>query len=500
MGKNPRQSPFAPRPKARDEEAKNARARPEHGSGAGAKDRASAGAAAGGGHVLGVGQRVECEAQSLADGGRGVARVEGMAVFLDHALPGQRVEAVIERLHRRHAEARVVNVLSRAPGQVEPFCPHFGVCGGCDFQDLEYGRQLAWKRTQVAQALERLGGIADAPVEETVPSPLTRGFRNKMEFAFFGARGALRLGLRPRGQGDEVVDILQCGLMAGDAGALLAAAREAAASSGLPAYDPATGRGFWRFLVLRRNLAGQVVALVITAANPKGEQAVRRLTDALGGACETLGGVAWGIRTKRPQLAISESLRTIWGGSRFIETCAGLACELSAESFFQTNTLAAEKLVEIVRREAALTGVETLYDCCCGAGLLGLALAREAKEVIGFEVYGPAVADARANASRLCLQNVRFVAGDLAKTLAGPGLPRPDVVLADPPRAGLDETVVARLIDLSPERIVAVSCNPATLARDIGRLSLAYRLVRVTPVDLFPHSHHVESVALLRRK
>lgn len=498
MGKNPRQSPFAPRPKNRGTETKGVR----HGqdSRANAKGRASAETAAAGGRVLGVGQRIECEAQSLADGGRGVARVEGMAVFLDHALPGQRVTAVVERLHQRHAEARVVNVLSRAPGQVEPFCPHFGVCGGCDFQDLEYERQIAWKRTQVAQALERLGGIADAPVEGTVPSPLTRGFRNKMEFAFFGARGALRLGLRPRGQGDEVVDILQCGLMAGDAGALLAAAREAAASSGLPAYDPETGRGFWRFLVLRRNLAGQVLAIVITTPSPKGEQAVRSLTDALGGVCETLGGVAWGVRTKRPQIALSESLRTIWGGSRFIETCAGLTFELSAESFFQTNTLAAEKLVEIVRREAALTGAETLYDCCCGAGLLGLSLAREARDVVGFEVYGPAVADARANAKRLGFENVHFVAGDLTKTLTSPGLPRPDAVLADPPRAGLDEAVVTRLIDLSPARIVAVSCNPATLARDIARLSLAYRLARVTPVDLFPHSHHVESVALLLRK
>ncbi|EPR39806.1 RNA methyltransferase, TrmA family [Desulfovibrio sp. X2] len=453
---------------------------------------------------LAAGQRIACAVERLAYGGRGVARVDGMAVFLDHALPGQKVEAVIERLKPRHAEARVERVLAPSADEVAPFCPHFSVCGGCDFQDLAYEAQLAAKKSFVAEALARVGNLADAPVLDTLASPRAQGFRNKMEFAFSGRGEELHLGLHPRGEGKAVFDVAECRLMDGEVGAWLAAAREAARelsrSHGLAAFDPSKNAGFWRFLVLRRNLAGEVMAVVVTSPHAEGLAAVRALADALGSACPGLVSVVHGTRRARSQVAQSEQTAVAWGRARFSETCGGVDYEFSPEAFFQTNTLAAERLFAQVASFAALTGAETLFDCCCGIGAMALALAPSAKQVVGFEVSREAVGDAGANAKRLGCRNCRFIPGDLAKTLLAPGLPRPDVVVTDPPRAGLDQAVTTRLIDLAPDRIVAVSCDPATLARDLSRLSLAYRVQAVQPVDLFPHSHHVETVALLVRR
>lgn len=449
-------------------------------------------------------QAFECEVEGLAWGGRAVARLDKVAVFLDHALPGQRVLAQAERGRQRLLEARVERVLRPTGREVEPFCPHFSVCGGCDFQDLAYAEQLDWKRRFVAEALGRVGGLAGVTVEETLPSPERQGFRNKLEFAFAGQGEGLRLGLRPRGRGDEVFDAASCGLMAGDTGRILDAARAVARASGLPAFDPRKNAGFWRHLVLRRNLAGELWAIAVTSPHAGAGPLLRELADALGGACaggaDQLAGVLHGVRSARTQVAQWEEESLVWGRQRLREECGGLTYEFAAGSFFQTNTRAAGALFATAAEFAALTGGETVFDCCCGAGAIALALAGRAGQVFGFEVSPAATGDAGANARRLGLKNCRFVAGDLARTLFAPGLPVPDVLVADPPRAGLDEAVLTRFMELAPGRIVYVSCDPATLARDLGRLSLAYRVAQVRPVDLFPHSHHVESVALLLRR
>ncbi len=445
-------------------------------------------------------QPFECEVEGLAWGGRGVARLDGLAVFLDHALPGQRVAAVATQRRQRRLEARVERVVRCSGREVSAFCPHFSVCGGCDFQDLDYAEQLFWKRRFVAEALQRVGGLQGVPVEEPTPSPLLRGFRNKMEFAFAGEGDGLRLGLRPRGRGDDVFDVAECGLLSGGAAPALNAARAAACASGLPAFDPRANAGFWRHLVLRRNLAGELWAIAVTAPHPEARRAVGELADALGGACPDLAGVLHGVRRDRTQVAQWEEERTVWGGGRLREECGGLVYEFAAGSFFQTNTRAAGALFATVAEFAALCGRETVFDCCAGVGAIALALAGRARQVVGFEFSPQAVGDAGAGAKRMGLDNCRFVAGDLARTLFAPGLPRPDVIVADPPRAGLDEAVTTRFMELAPDRIVYVSCNPATLARDLGRLSLAYRAERVRPVDLFPHSHHIESAALLLRR
>lgn len=442
----------------------------------------------------------ECEVEGLAFGGRAVARLDGLTVFLDHALPGQRVAARAVCGKQRHIEASVERVVRATGREAEPFCPHFAVCGGCDFQDLDYAEQLAWKRRFVVEALSRVGGLSQVLVEEAVPSPEFREFRNKMEFAFAGEGAGLRLGLHPRGRGDEVFDVTSCGLMAGDVGKVLEATRAVARSSGLPAFDPRRNQGFWRFLVLRRNMAGEAWVMAVTSDHPNGADAVRDLADTLGGAWAGLAGVVHGIRRERTQVAQWDEERPVWGRQRLREECGGIAYEFSAGSFFQTNTSAAGRLFATALEFATLDGAQTVFDCCCGVGAIALALAPLAGQVVGFEYSARAVGDAGGNAKRLGLGNCRFVAGDVARTLYAPGLPRPDVIVADPPRAGLQEPVLTRFMELAPDRIVYVSCDPATLARDLGRLSLAYRVDRVRPVDLFPHSHHIESVALLLRR
>ena len=455
------------------------------------------------------GDVVEVDIHALASSGNGVGRLDGMAVFVPRALPGQRVRTRLAKVKKRFAEGVLLEVLTPCPQGTEPFCTHFGLavgsCGGCDWQHLDYAAQLVWKRQVVVDACARIGGLGDAAealVEPCRPSPATRHFRNSMQFAFAGKGAGLNLGLRCFGSPGQVLDVTQCGLMNPVAMEMVAFARDACRAGGLPAYDAQSGRGMWRHLVLRANPAGEFQVMALTSPDQIVAQAAQTLLRELRATFPQIIGAVHGIKRGRGGPARPDKLARVYGAPRLPMVVAGREFALSPQAFFQTNCGAAQVLVDAAADMAALSGSEVLYDVYCGVGLFGLALADAASVIVGFELSDEAVNDAAANAEANGVGNARFVAGKVEETLAeasGLELPSPDVVLIDPPRAGFGPRVAEELLDLGPERMVCVSCDAATLARDMASLAPDYTVRRIVPVDMFPHSRHVEMVALLEK-
>lgn len=455
------------------------------------------------------GEMIECGVEALAFGGDGIARVDGMAVFVQRGLPGQRVRARLTLVKKRFAKAVVEEVLEQTPHFVEPQCPHFGVCGGCVWQDLAYSEQLAWKSRQVSDALARIGGV-EPEMLEPVPSPAVFGYRNKMEFAFAGGRAdePLRLGLHARtepgrkGQG-AVFDVERCPLCSERTMDVLREARLLCQESGIAAYDPASGRGYWRHLVVRHTGTDQLMAHLITADDPKLHKDAARIVEALHASIPGMNSCVHSSRRSRNTLAFGERVHHV-SGSKYIEERllrgdTAVRYRISANSFFQTNTQGASDLYDAVLHMGGFSADQTVLDLYCGAGGVGLFLAGVVRRVVGFELSPDAVRDAYANARMNGLENCEYHAGSLEDGLNLDSLPRPDVVVCDPPRSGMHEPVVKALLALRPKRIVAVSCDPATLARDCSRLAPQYSVVRAQAVDLFAHTHHVETVAILER-
>ena len=442
------------------------------------------------------GMELELDIEKMAFGGRGLGRVEGAVVFVDRALPGQRVLARVTKAAKRFAEADCVEVLSPSPHQVAPFCRHFGKCGGCMFQDLEYAEQLKWKTEHVRDQLTRIGGVKDPVVHPAQGSPEIRGFRNKMEFSFAGGgETPLSLGLHRRGS-ERIVSIEECFLQSAQSVDMLREAREFCRRTNIPAWDPRTGKGLWRFLVVRESKTNlQAMVQVITAPRPDGG-AVRSLADHLHERFGALATVVHSTRKAKTDVAQGERVVFRTGDGTIEETVGGLRHRISADSFFQTNTAAAELLYAAARQACALTGAEHVLDLYCGSGGLSLAVARDAASVTGVESVPVAVRDAEANAKLNSITNCTFVAGDVLRTLADLDT-HPDVAITDPPRSGMHPGAAAELLRLAPRRIVYVSCNPATLARDVKLLASGYALVEARPFDLFPHSPHIECVAVL---
>ncbi len=466
------------------------------------------------------GAELDLEITKLAFGGNAIAYVEGLVVFLDRGIPGQRARARITRKKSQYAEGQLLEVLSPAPGEVEPFCPHFGVCGGCRWQNLRYEDQLTWKHRHVAECLERLGGVEPAQVMAPVASMDSKWYRNKMEFTFSNRRWlssaeiasgevidrTFALGLHARGHFDRVFDVETCFLESETANALVKEAREWAKESGLRPYSTKDHQGFWRFLVIREGKAtGQRMVHVLTAGHRDAENVTdglaTRLRDRVGGVTTLVHSISH----KKAQVAVGDLSRTVFGPGTIEETLGGLKFRISAHSFFQTNTFGAERLYEIVRRLGDFKGTETVWDLYCGTGSISLFIASQAHRVVGFEIVQDAIDDAFVNCTLNGIDNCSFRAGDLKDLIQeaarAPKLyGSPDVIITDPPRAGMHPQVVKALLDVLPSHIIAVSCNPATLARDLTLLLERYSVEAVQPVDLFPHTPHIECVVKLTRK
>jgi len=442
-------------------------------------------------------QELELRIDSLAYGGNGVARLNGFVVFVRRGLPGDTVRARVTKVKRSHAEAIAVEVVEPGADRVEAPCLHYPACGGCRFQDLAYERQLEAKAGQVGDAMARIGGFSDLELEPAVPAESIFHYRNKLEYSFTETPDGVGLGLHRAGRWDEVLDIEKCWLTTDVGNALRNAVRDWARAEGLSVYDQATHEGYLRHLIVRegRNTAQALVVLVTAPGRLDGEE---RLVETLQRFPEVRS--IYHAVNDRPAEVTNVPAKLLWGEDAIQEEILGLRFRVRPNAFLQTNTAMAEVLYSLALEYAGLTGEETVFDLYCGTGTIGLTMAREALTVWGVEVSEESVACAIENAELNGITNTAFFAGEVGDSIeelherAG----KPDVVVVDPPRAGLSAKALRRIARLEPARIVYVSCNPTTLAGNAKELvgEHGYRLERARPVDMFPHTPHIETVAL----
>jgi len=434
----------------------------------------------------------------LTYGGQAIARNNGMAVFVTGAAPGDIVRARVRKVHRRHVEADVVTVEEASPKRVSPRCRHVeDGCGGCIWQHVSYRAQLEAKTDAVRDSLERLGGFRELAIRAIVPAPAEYHYRNKMEFAFH-PDGIL--GLHPRGAWYDIIRLHECFLCPPLATSIVKSAQHFVEARRLSLYNPRTRQGLLRELCVRfARGTGEILLGLVTSPGdfPEGKVLAAHL------ATEDPGivGVVRSIRRENDSAPLAETT-LLWGRDHITEITAGLRFRIHIDTFFQTNSAQAEHLVEVVRELAGDVAGAEVVDVYCGVGLFSLALAAAGARVTGVEIVESAIEAARENATENGLSSIAFYAGDARKVLAEvlPAGLAPKVLVLDPPRAGAGGKVMRRIARACPERIVYVSCNPTTLARDLVELRpFGYRISAVQPLDLFPQTYHVETVVALER-
>jgi len=445
------------------------------------------------------GDLLDLSIDDLAFGGEGVGRADGYVVFVRGGLPGDRLRVRIVEARARFGRGVIDAVLEPSPDRVTPPCPYVGRCGGCRLQHLAYPAQLRFKAKQVRDCLERIGGLGPFELRPILPAPEPLGYRNKMEFTIAGEPPAV--GLHEAERYDVVLDIERCLLQSDTMNALLDEFRREVRARGLSVWDPATERGLLRFVMLREGRrTGEALVNVVGAAPDV--EALAPLAARLQARVPATASVVLNVNAKKAAVAVGTEEHLLLGRDHIRESLGGLSFQVSPNSFFQTNTLQAERLFGVVEEACALDGSETVLDLFSGTGAISLGLARHARRVYGIELAAEAVADARRNAQANGIDTCTFLCGEVRHVL--PRLleegVRASVVVADPPRAGFHPKALKALVTLAPERLVYVSCNPATLARDLGELTRqGYRLEWVQPVDMFPQTPHIEAVARLRR-
>ena len=462
----------------------------------------------------------EIEIGSMAAEGKCVARHEGMVIFVEKVAPGDVVDLRITRKKKKFAEATPVHFHKYSPLRVEPVCSHYGTCGGCKWQHLSYEEQLKFKRQQVIDQVERIGGIKLPEVEETLPSDQTLYYRNKLEYTFsdkrwltpkeiasnedFDRRG---LGFHIPGRFDKVLDIEHCYLQPEPSNEIRLEVKQIAQERNLTHYDLLNHTGFLRNLVIRTANTGQVmVILQVAEDNP---EEISYILDRLTEKFSAITSANYIVNQKKNETYSDQDVVN-YSGEPFIEEemqkpdgSGTLKFRIGPKSFYQTNSAQAEKLYRTAWEYAGLTGEEHVYDLYTGTGTIACYVASKAKKVVGIEYVEDAVADARENALLNSIDNTSFFAGDIKDMLsedffAANGYP--DVVITDPPRAGMHPEVCEALLKATPGKIVYVSCNPATQARDVALMAEKYKVEKIQPVDMFPHTHHVENVMLLEKR
>ena len=427
--------------------------------------------------------------------GLGIARIDGQVVFVHGAVRGETCDVLVMKVLKNAAFGKIAALVEPSPARRQPDCPYYGRCGGCDFRHMSYEEELWAKRARVQDALTRIGG-AEVTVEEILGAEQPLHYRNK---SIYPISPAGEVGFY-RARSHQVVHVEHCLIQKPEADALAQALRDYIARFRVAPYDEATGRGLLRHLYVRTSCAGEsLVCLLVNGRSlPHEEELVAMLRAAAPKTC----GVVLGENTRRGNAILGDRYRTLWGRDYLTDTLCGLELRLSVPSFYQVNHDQAQRLYEKVLEYAGLTGRELAVDLYCGAGTITQVLARRARHVIGGEIVPEAIRDAEDSARRNGVGNVEFLCGDasrLAAELRQRGL-RPDVICVDPPRKGLAPDVVEAAASMEPERIVYVSCDPATLARDVARFApLGYCPVRACAVDLFPGTAHIETVCLLSK-
>jgi 23S rRNA (uracil1939-C5)-methyltransferase len=457
------------------------------------------------------GQLLELEVSGIAFGGKGIAKINGLTVFVEKAVPMDHVLARIVKKKKQYAEARVDTLNKPSPFRITPNCMYSGFCGGCKWQFLHYDKQLEYKQQHVVDSIERIGQIHGVQVHPTIPSPEIFEYRNKMEFSCSDRRWLLpdemdksdidknfALGLHVPGTFYKVLDTRVCLLQPELGNRILGDVRKFIRMSGVPVYGLRSHIGFWRFIMLRHSKAyNQWMVNIVTSKED--QRTVQALADQLIKTYPEIVSVVNNIASRKAGIAVGEYEILISGQPSIRDKIGEFEFEISANSFFQTNTRGAQRLYETIKKYANLSGEETVVDLYCGTGAIAIFLSGSAKTVFGFEIAESAVNDSMNNCRINGISNCRFVLGDIKDKLAELTV-IPDVMIIDPPRAGMHKDVVYKILELAPARIVYVSCNPATMARDLGMLKENYRVLEVQPVDMFPHTHHIESVAKLDKR
>jgi len=502
-------------------------------------------------------ERLRLEISDVAFGGKGIARLDDFVIFVDHGVIGDVLDVRVTRKKKNYAEARILEIITPSPHRVEAPCPYSGQCGGCKWQFLDYEKQLEYKHRHVVDALERPGLVDGEFIYPTLAADPALGYRNKMEFSCSDRRwlspmemdavkaaeraaseGAasegieagdinpgdinpgdikpgdinpgdinpgniniaeidrgFALGLHVPGTFYKVLDINACLLQPDRGNDILADIRSFIRDSGLPVYGLRSHEGFWRFVMLRHSSFYDQWMVNIITSRPE-TQRLLPLGESLCEKYPNIVSVLNNVNSRKSSVAVGEYEILLAGKKNIVDRIGDLEFEISANSFFQTNTRQAEVLYKKAAQYADLSGDETLLDLYCGAGTISSWLAGSVKKVIGIEVSESAIADAKSNARLSGIDNVTFVAGDMKEALPRIN-EKVDAMIIDPPRAGMHKDVVKQVLEMAPPKIVYVSCNPATMARDLILMKDAYRVVEAQPVDMFPHTWHIESVVKL---
>lgn len=477
------------------------------------------------------GDIVELHIEKYAFEGKGIAKVNkslivpgaedtdkpNYVVFADGSYPGDVVKASLRKIKTSYAEAKVTEVITPSEYRIDPLCKHFGICGGCKQQDLDYEVQSSFKHQQVFEIFTKMGGFKDFIMEDIIPSDKIFHYRNKMEFSFTEKRWLtsdelsiehiedkdFALGFHVPNVFDKVINIHQCFLQTETADKIVNFTRDFFKSRNSTIYTTKTHEGYLRNLVIKNaHHTPDLMVNLVTAYED--DELVSLYTSELLKVAPEITTVINNINKKKSSVATGDYEKVFFGSGYIYDTIGDYKFRISANSFFQTNTLQAEKLYATALEYAQLTGNETVYDLYSGAGTISIYVSGKAKEVYAFETVESSIADAGENAKRNNIENVHFITADLYKTflpeVEQKNIPSPDVMIIDPPRNGMHPTTVNDVITLGAKRLVYVSCNPATQVRDIKLLTEAgYKLIKVRPVDMFPHTYHIENVALLEK-
>lgn len=448
----------------------------------------------------------------IAEEGKGVARAEDLVVFIEKAIPGDVVDASVYKKKKKFAEAKIERIITPSPERVAPFCEHFGVCGGCKWQHMDYQAQLKYKQKSVLDALQRLGGLDIHHAEPILPSSQDKYYRNKLEYTFSNKRWLTSqddiiddekdrnaLGFHVPLRFDKILKIEHCYLQADPSNELRNSIAQFAIANDISFYDLRAHEGALRNLVIRTSSTGELMVIVIFAYPEEGE--VELMMDFVKNKFPQITSLLYIINQKKND-TFSDQEVLLYNGKPYIEEeMEGLRFRIGPKSFYQTNSLQAYELYKITREFAELKGDELVYDLYTGTGTIANFVAKRAKKVVGVEYVPDAIVDAKINSEVNNINNTVFYAGDMKDVLNNDFVNqngKPDVVITDPPRAGMHPDVVERLMEMEADKIVYVSCNAATQARDLIRLKEKYDLVRIKPVDMFPHTQHVENVVLLK--
>lgn len=440
-------------------------------------------------------EMIQLNIHGIGSHGEGVGSIDGYTLFVDGALPGETIDVKLTEKHKRYGRGELLKIHKPSSDRIEPACPLFGKCGGCQLMHATYAKQLLIKQQKVIDALERIGKLKNPTILPCLPSPSALGYRNKIQLPVQRKKEGLALGLYARSS-HELIEVDHCFIHCDTGEKIYQPLAQLIKKSGLSAYDATTGKGELRHVLIKSSLHANEL-LVILVANASPSPLIKQLAQEILALSSTVKGIIHNLNTAPGNVILGKEYTVLEGQSQIEEKLCGLTFKISPASFFQVNPLQAENLYAKVCAFAALTGTEKVLDACCGVGTLSLILAKQAREVIGVECIPEAIADAHVNAACNGISNVSFVCDHIENFIQT--LDSLDVLILNPPRKGCEVAFLAGVKKLLPKRIVYVSCDPATLARDLALLvSFGYKINAVQPFDMFPQTAHVETCVSLQ--